>query len=189
MKRPTDELEKSNDKEFIIWLYMEYKELMYSTAYRYVDTQQMAEDIVQDSLVKLIRKTDTLRTLAGPALGGYIVSTIRNTAINVLKSKNREALHVTSLSEDFAVDPLSEPSLDAMMIASESNRRLADIWPDLTWSEQLLLEGKYFLGFTDQELARQLKCKASSIRMKLTRARRKAMALLLEEEGDDDGKA
>lgn len=41
---------------------------------------------------------------------------------------------------------------------------------------------RYILDLTDRELANILKCKSSSIRMKLTRARRKAIKLLSEEE-------
>ena len=188
MIRPIDKLAESSDKEYIIWLYTEYKELMLATAYRYADTPQLAEDIIQDSIVKLIGKIDTLRSLEAPALSGYIVATVKNTSINMLKSKSREALHIVSLSEDFAADPLTETSLDVMMISSERKNRLSDIWPELSEDEQVLLEGKYFLGLTDKELAERLQCKASSIRMKLTRARRKALSLLSERGEDTDGK-
>ena len=50
--------------------------------------------------------------------------------------------------------------------------------------DRALLEGKYILGDSDEMLARTLHCKPSSIRMKLTRARRRALKLL-EQEGAD----
>ena len=53
----------------------------------------------------------------------------------------------------------------------------------LSENDQLLLEGKYLLGYTDTELASLLKCKVGSIRMKLTRARRKALKLIVEMKG------
>ena len=62
----------------------------------------------------------------------------------------------------------------------EHDKALLDIWPVLPKETQILLKGKYILGYTDQELACQLKCKPSSIRMKLTRARRAALLLLSE---------
>lgn len=58
------------------------------------------------------------------------------------------------------------------------------VWAHLTEEEQTLLEGKYIIGYTDAELAGQLQCKVSSIRMKLTRARRRAISLLNEQERD-----
>ena len=40
------------------------------------------------------------------------------------------------------------------------------------------------MGYKDAELADMLGCKKDSIRMKLTRARRRAFQLMTEEEGD-----
>lgn len=54
----------------------------------------------------------------------------------------------------------------------------------LSAEDRALLEGKYILGDSDEMLARTLHCKPSSIRMKLTRARRRALKLL-EQEGAD----
>ena len=50
--------------------------------------------------------------------------------------------------------------------------------------EQQLLMGKYLMDLSDAELAQTLGCKASSIRMKLTRARRTFMKKL--QDGGDD---
>mgnify|MGYP000376296232 CR=1 FL=1 len=44
--------------------------------------------------------------------------------------------------------------------------------------------GKVHLGLQGYELADMLGCKKDSIRMKLTRARRRAFQLMTEEEGD-----
>ena len=44
------------------------------------------------------------------------------------------------------------------------------------------MKRKKLKDYTDEELAEQLGCKASSIRMKLTRARRKAFQILKEKE-------
>ena len=46
------------------------------------------------------------------------------------------------------------------------------------------------MGETDEELARELGCKSDSVRMKLTRARRRAMEAYKEWKDDDQtGKA
>ena len=48
-----------------------------------------------------------------------------------------------------------------------------DLFPHLS-----ILESKYILGYSDADLAVTLKCKPSSIRMKLFRAREKARKLI-----------
>lgn len=44
----------------------------------------------------------------------------------------------------------------------------------------MVLEGRYFLGLTDEELAQLFGCKPGSVRVKLTRARRNALKIMLE---------
>ena len=77
-------------------------------------------------------------------------------------------------------------SLDEQVSLSELKARLSALWPRFSEEEQILLEGKYILGYTDQELALQVECKPASIRMKLTRARRRALQILTEGEWHDE---
>ena len=79
---------------------------------------------------------------------------------------------------------IPEPSLDERIMLAEQKECLMQIWSSLPEEDRLLLEGKYILGYTDAELADMLGCKKSSVRMKLTRARRRAFQLMTEEEGD-----
>lgn len=47
--------------------------------------------------------------------------------------------------------------------------------------ERLLLEQKYVLGWSDNELASMLGIQPQSVRMRLTRAKRKAIQLMKEQ--------
>ena len=87
-------LEDESDKDYIIWLYNEFERLMYSTAFKYTTIPQIAEDIVQDSVVNLIRKVATIRAMKRQVLAAYIISTVRNTSINRLKAIEYEREHV-----------------------------------------------------------------------------------------------
>ena len=73
---------------------------------------------------------------------------------------------------------------DERIRLEEQKDRLMKIWSKRPDEDQLLWEGKYMLGYKDAELADMLGCKKDSIRMKLTRARRRAFQLMTEEEGD-----
>jgi RNA polymerase sigma-70 factor (ECF subfamily) len=171
-------IEEPDKRAFIGWLYDEFKLLMFATAGKYVSDPDAQEDIVQDGLVNLIRKADMLMQQERCILSSYIVSTIRNTAFNYLKRQNLIRSHTSHVEDSFAETEDDAPSLDEMLILMEKKAQLWDIWELLQAEEQFLLSGKYLLGYSDQELAEQLGCKASSVRMKLTRARRKALSLL-----------
>lgn len=182
-----------NDQEFMIRLYEKYKRLMFSTARKFVDDPEACQDIVEDGILKLIQKISILREKNHYILADYIATTIQNTAINYLK---HEA--VTKKYFDRSIDDVDEiedalaqqPSLEEFILAQEKSDFILEVLDLLSDQERILLEGKYILEYTDEELAEQLHCKPSSVRMKLTRARRKAISLfrqIEQEGGESDG--
>jgi RNA polymerase sigma-70 factor (ECF subfamily) len=76
------------------------------------------------------------------------------------------------------MEPSSEEDLDTALIQKDNLERLKAIWPTLSSEDRLLLERKYLAGDSDADIAQALGCKPSSVRMKLTRARRCAIKLL-----------
>lgn len=175
----------SSDRTFIMEMYQQFNRLMFSTARKYCMDSDMCEEVVQESLLKLIEKTNTLKSMQQPVLASYIVSTIRNTAIDYLKSKDKQNAHNSSL-EDEAFSNLEAPNipLDELIYLVERKEYLVKMFDQLPTKDRLLLEGKYFFDYSDNALAKLLSCKKSSIRMKLTRARRRILKLI-EKEGDD----
>lgn len=165
-----------DNQEFMIWLYHEFKELMYATVLKYTLNPDAADDVVQDSIVRLLKKMDVIRPMKKNILASYIVSTVKNTAISTMRKQTYYDAHTADYGEEFSSESLP---LDKLVILAEQNAQLASIWPHLSEVEQLLLEGKYILGFSNQELAEQLECQPNSVRMKLTRARRHALSLLI----------
>lgn len=77
--------------------------------------------------------------------------------------------------------PSLSPEEAALM--AEEKEELLRAWRKLPQPDRRLLEGKYFEGCSDSQLASIFHCRPDSIRMKLTRAR-KALLALLQKEGD-----
>ena len=167
---------KDDDQQFILDLYQEFCRLMFFTAQKYLSDLSQQEEVVQESLSKLIEKVDTLHTLQPPVLASYIVATVRNTAISYLRAQAK-LKDVISL-EDLREEPVSQKSMDEDLILQEELAPLRSIWPQLSQEEQLLLEGRYLLEYSNVELGAQLGYDSAHVRMKLTRARRKALKLM-----------
>lgn len=172
-----------SDKEFMVHLYTKYENLLFYTAQKYISERGSVEDVVQESLVKLHEKIRTIKPMPEIVLASYIRSTVRNTAINILKSTGYEEYR--QISTENIIDVMDEHalSLDTLMQISRYRELLSKIWPELSKEEQFLLEGKYILGYSDRELSTELCCQPSSVRMKLTRARRHALSILASREG------
>lgn len=97
-------------QEFITGIYYEYERLMFATARRYIDGRTEQEDVVQESLKKLIEKQERLAGLAQAAQAGYVATTVRNTAISILREKTKGKDKILSL------DALGEDALRRYMI-------------------------------------------------------------------------
>ena len=162
-------------------LYLKYKRLMFATAGKYTENLADQEDIVQTALERLIK----IFSVSGPQerciSAAYIVITVRSVSIELLRKRGLEAKHFVSMEgEQYEPAVGTVETMDELMILSENARQLWAIWPKLPDEDRILLKGKYILEYSDQELAAILKCNPNSIRMKLTRARRRALKLLPE---------
>lgn len=166
-------------RDFMEALYLNYKRLMLCTAGQYFPSREDQEDVVQDAMLRLLRHAGKLETMEIDRVPGYIVFTVRSVAVDLLRKKNRAP---ESTLDGEQPDDGKAPVLDRI-IFQEAVEKLRAVWPDLSPEEQLLLEGKYIWNCTDGELAEALGCQTSSVRMKLTRARRRALAAMNSEEG------
>lgn len=178
MKKKENANQGSSDEEFILWLYQEFYRLMFFIAQKYVSDQTWQEEIVQESLRKLIEKTDRIRHFQRPILASYIVSTVRNTSIDLLKSLKEEENRIVNL-DDLLTQEFSESrALEEGLILQEEIEQFKKIWKELDTETRMVLEGKYILEYNSEKLSQLLKCKPNSVRMRLTRARRKALELM-----------
>lgn len=174
--------DNEDSRQFFIDLYRDYRPLMYRMAYSYVQNPSTAEDLVHDALVKLIEKENTITKFRRCTLTSYIVYTIRNLSKNYLRRQSLEQQYFVDVdinSNEFLVVD-NAPLPEEVMLMSERRAEFIEIWDSLPDDTKILLESKYILGLSDEELATEFDCSPNSIRMKLTRARRQVIKLVKE---------
>lgn len=174
-------LDDERDRAFMLRVYEEYERLLFRVARQFVAGQPDAEEVVQESLVRLMGKIDTLRPMERCILTAYIVATVRNTAISFLRREGRRQAWQAAYDDGDRSEP-EALSLEELTLLAENRRAIAAAWGLLEQRDRVLLEGKYFLGLSDGELARAVGCQKGSVRMLLVRARRNAMELLQDKE-------
>lgn len=173
------EIADESDREFTLSIYEQYKKLMYSEAQKKVSPLD-ADDVVQDVVVKLIEKLDTLRGLKGKQRSVYIATATSHTAIDFIRRQNKESANFwnVEVAEAFNVDLDAE--VEAKLIRDFNISEFNRIWPKLDEDVRFILESRYILKETDEELAKRYGIQVQSIRMRVTRAKRKAIAALKE---------
>lgn len=167
-------IENEDDREFMSQLYLNYRKLMFSKILIYVPNQDAAEDVLHDAVVKLIGKVELLRTLDRKRLACYVVETAKNAAKDFLRKKEATVPLPEELDEIPETADMPEEAILRKLRVDE----LRQVWDNLSGNAQDILRRKYLLMLSDEEIAAGYGIRAESVRMRLTRARREAYALL-----------
>lgn len=172
-------IDDTDDRVFMTSLYLQYKRLMMSEILKIIGEKCDAEDILQASLVKLIEKIPRLRTLGERQRVNYLITTVKNTAYSALRRLKKTGFASIDDDEWVLGDRLcSNDCVEETITRVETVERLEVIWPMLDEKSRYLLSARYFLEMQPPEIAAELGIKPESVRMELTRARRKAKELL-----------
>lgn len=172
-------IEDDSDREFMTNLFLQYKRLMYSEIVKIVPNDTAVDDILQDTLVKLIKQLQKLRRFERDQLVNYIITAVQHMAINYLRDQK-----VIVPFDDCLETPDSEQEqaiIEEHLAHEEAKETLERIWPKLDARNQYLLESRYILEKPMDVIAQELGIKPESVRMALTRARKAAYELLEKE--------
>lgn len=177
-----------DDRAFMQEVYQQNERLMYAIALKYASNTQDCEDIVHDTVEKLCKNIAKIKELPNSALRAYVVYAVRNTAINFRKHQSTINRHIQQLSGDDSNSEYDQPEsiIERIEDLQEKRTRLTKVWTQLTDAEQELLYRKYVLDQTTKELAGIFQCSRDSIRMRLSRARRKSLRLMKGEGTNDE---
>ena len=169
-----------DDRAFMQEVYQQNERLMYAIALKYASNTQDCEDIVHDTVEKLCKNIAKIKELPNSALRAYVVYAVRNTAINFRKHQSTINRHIQQLSGDDSNSEYDQPEsiIERIEDLQEKRTRLTKVWTQLTDAEQELLYRKYVLEQTTEELAGIFQCSRDSIRMRLSRVRRKSLRLM-----------
>ena len=169
-----------DDRAFMQEVYQQNERLMYAIALKYASNTQDCEDIVHDTVEKLCKNIAKIKELPNSALRAYVVYAVRNTAINFRKHQATINRHIQQLSDDVLSSEYDQPEsiIERIEDLKEKRTSLTKVWMQLTDAEQELLYRKYVLEQTTEELAGIFQCSRDSIRMRLSRVRRKSLRLM-----------
>lgn len=163
--------------EFFHQFYEEYKGFIFYIANRYTANPTDCEDIVQDSVIRLLCNTNVLMTLNHPKTVKYIALTVKSAFLDherrILASKEIE------LDEEKLAVLLEKGSLHSNADHAQRKLDLCQLKQALSQRDWLVLEGKYILGYSQDELSKMIGVSPDSIRMILHRARNHARDILL----------
>lgn len=157
-------------------IYSKYRNFMLSIARSYVDDAQACEDVFHNAFISLIRNQERITQLSPPKLKAYIILAVRHASIDHLRKERR--MNLVDVSDDVLMDLISKSR--EVLTTSEMPFQMVEFYSviqQLSEEDQTLLIGKYVVGLDSEELAQLLDCKPGTVRVKLHRANKRALAL------------
>ncbi|MDL2205633.1 sigma-70 family RNA polymerase sigma factor [Eubacteriales bacterium OttesenSCG-928-N13] len=177
-------IDNEADRDFMLQLYKDHHPIMIGEARRMLRSDDHSEDMVSDACIALIAKIKTLRSLDPCKLRAYVVSTIRNTCLNYIKKRDRQAKYMFWDSEELITNVESdEPDTLDLMVQSVEIASLKTALKLLPERQCTLLQLKYYDRLSDQEIGDLLSINSNSVRSALTTARRNLVKLMEQEVG------
>lgn len=163
-------------EEFLNNIYREYRRLMLRIARTYTDDAQACEDIVHNGFMSVIRNKEKIFEFPKPKVKAYIILATRHASIDYLRKERR--MNMVDIPDDILVDLISRSQ--ERLTGSEIPFRTVEFYTlirKLPEEDQTLLIGHYMVGLDGNELARLVGCKPDTLRVKLYRARKRALAM------------
>lgn len=152
------------DAETFKKVFLPYHQKLYRIAYRIVQNTTNAEDIVQESFIKLWNKRDELENIDNTEAFAIII--LRNTCLDYLR-KTKNDYHTSydaDIPETVSLSTQIEIQDDAKYVKSLINK--------LPEQQRQVMMLKHWDGYTDEEIESMTGISPGNIRVILSRARK-----------------
>ena len=171
-------MEDDDDRAYMTRLYREYRALMLKTAWEYSEDSGTVDDIVSESCIALIRHLEKLKAMEKGAIRAYIVTTVRNKAVDELRRQNLRQKIFVSLDED-AVDSVAGlAAFERKLNLRQEMDAVKEAIAMLPAAEQDVLRLKFFQHLSDKEIAAQMEIPETKVRTLIRRARKQLKQML-----------
>lgn len=165
----------ADGQDFMLQLYEKYCYFLYKLAWQYRSNRYDVEELMQTVWLRLCEKADVLALMSPERHLSYMATTLRNTAISLSRSDGVEWSMETAENICYNESEILDTILDRKLRVEWFRK----IWPQVPAGARELLERKYFMKETDQEIASALGIRPSSVRTYLSRARKVAYSILV----------
>jgi RNA polymerase sigma-70 factor, ECF subfamily len=146
---------KSREPQAMADLYDQYGRLTYALIYRIVRNPAAAEDLVQETFLRIWNRVHAFDQAKG-ALGPWVLAVARNRAIDYLRSVDGRMSQSA-----FEIDKMEEPSLYAGfendILNIDRVRILREAFEKLTPNQRIVIELAYYEGLSQSEMAERMK--------------------------------
>jgi len=138
------------DPQALADLYDRFGRLVYSLILRVVRDTGVAEDLVQETFLRVWNRVQGFDAEKG-SVGPWLLAVARNRAIDYLRSTTGRARN--SLELEATEHPALFSDMEKDLLQSDQTRRVKDAMGKLTANQRQVIELAYFEGLSQTEMA------------------------------------
>ena len=169
-------LDTAEDREAFTELYTRYRRLLWCAAMDVLHDESLSEDAVQNAYLAVLGHMDKLRSVTSPQTKKFLITIVRNKAIDLYRSRNRHPAESID-AEDYP-EPASSEDLLEDIIRKESMENIKTALRLLPPLQRTMLEYRYLHGYSEKEVAELLELPPKRVNVAVFRARQKLKSLL-----------
>ncbi len=165
-------------KPVILYIYENYRDVMFRVAKSIVSENHLAEDIVQEAFERIIKKLHLVHKVKPEALRSYTILIVKSIAYNHIHKQSK--YQTFPFEEAVEISDMRPLTLEDLTIQNELVNSIKEGLDEigLPYSSPMIL--RYYYGFSDKETAELLDIKsAGTVRSLCHRGKR----LILEKIG------
>ncbi|MFT6320949.1 MAG: RNA polymerase sigma-70 factor (ECF subfamily) [Granulosicoccus sp.] len=149
-----------NDKQVIAVIYDQYAPALYGVVVRIVQSEEIAQDVMQDAFVKIWKKGTTYDSTKG-TLFTWLLNITRNTAIDKIRSAGFRKSEKNQNIDNHLHNKISNRGTNPDEIGvKELLNNLDDKYRDI-------IDMIYFRGFTQKEVSEELGIPLGTVKTRL----------------------
>ena len=154
------EMLHQNDKRVIAIIYDQYAPSLYGVVFRIVQSEEVAQDVMQDAFVKVWKKGTTYNSSKG-TLFTWLLNITRNTAIDKLRSAGFRNSGKNQSIDNLVYNKVSSRGTNPDEIG------VKDLLNDLNEKYREVVDMIYFRGFTQKEVSEELNIPLGTVKTRL----------------------
>lgn len=168
----------SEERDKFQLLYEKYRSLIFYILKSIVHDSWVAEDLTQDTFLKLSRHLNKIGKIEQPETRYYIVTIAKHLAFDYLrKEKNHPSYSIENENQD---NIFTEENVMAFCIEMEEYDMLLALISKLKDIYKIPLQLKYINGLSTKEIAKVLDLSPDTVKKRITRAKSQLQQLLNE---------
>lgn len=169
-------LDTEEDKHIFMELHDEYRTIMYKKAYSILKDSSLAEDVVQESFIRILKNYDKVIKKKCPQTRKYFVNIVRSISIDVYRKRKKQ--------QTLSFDELEGTMIDQFANTEDilEGKEIEGYLLQLPKPYYIILSLKYDDGYTYKEIASILDITEENVKKRLYRARNKLKDILSQQE-------